>query len=277
MTLPTPLEPAPAPVPTPPRRSPGSLAVAIGTIVVGGFVIVGTLLSTGFTAARDLRSSDATAPLQQTAVDGVRDLDIEVSGGALTVVFADISEAQLDGSGIGGWTLEQDGDTLKVATPRRSFADWGNGAQATLTLPQDLERTNLDLRVEVAGGSLDLAGDYGDVDVQVAGGGATVTGSASALSISVSGGSATADVEGVDAATFEVTGGDLVADLTGAAPARTSIEVTAGSADIGLPDDTYRLTSDGPGSVDSALRTSPTATPRIDVQATLGSVTLRTS
>nr|WP_278102101.1 hypothetical protein [Microbacterium proteolyticum] len=277
MTLQTPLEPAPAPVPTPPRRSPRSLAVAIGTIVIGGFVIVGTLLSTGFTAARELRSSDATAPLQQTAVDGVRDLDIEVSGGALTVVFADVSEAQLDGSGIGGWTLEQDGDTLKVATPRRSFADWGNGAQATLTLPQDLERTNLDLRVEVAGGSLDLAGDYGDVDVQVAGGGATVTGSASALSISVSGGSATADVEGVDAATFEVTDGDLVADLTGAAPARTSIEVTAGSADIGLPDDTYRLTSDGPGSVDSALRTSPTATPRIDVQATLGSVTLRTS
>ncbi|MFF8185943.1 hypothetical protein ACF044_01625 [Microbacterium sp. NPDC016588] len=277
MTLQTPLEPAPAPVPTPPRRSPGSLAVAIGTIVIGGFVIVGTLLSTGFTAARDLRSSDATAPLQQSAVDGVRDLDIEVSGGGLTVVFADVSEAQLDGSGIGGWTLEQDGDTLKVATPRRSFADWGNGAQATLTLPQDLERTNLDLRVEVAGGSLDLAGDYGDVDVQVAGGGATVTGSASALSISVSGGSATAAVEGVDAATFEVTGGDLVADLTGAAPARTSIEVTAGSADIGLPDDTYRVSSDGPGSVDSSLKTSPTATPRIDVQATLGSVTLRTS
>ncbi|MXS73914.1 hypothetical protein CSIV_13630 [Microbacterium sp. CSI-V] len=277
MTLQTPLEPAPAPVPTPPRRSPGSLAVAIGTIVIGGFVIVGTLLSTGFTAARELRSSDATAPLQQSAVDGVRDLDIEVSGGALTVVFADVSEAQLDGSGIGGWTLEQDGDTLKVATPRRSFSDWGNGAQATLTLPQDLERTNLDLRVEVAGGSLDLAGDYGDVDVQVAGGGATVTGSASALSISVSGGSATADVEGVDAATFEVTGGDLVADLTGAAPARTSIEVTAGSADIGLPDDTYRVSSDGPGSVDSSLKTSPTATPRIDVQATLGSVTLRTT
>ena len=263
--------------PTPPRRSKSALTVAIGTIIVGGCVILGTLVSTGFSAVRDLRTSDAGAPLQQTAVDGVRDVDIEVTGGALTVEFADVTEAELEGTGIGGWTLEQRGDTLRVATPRRAFGDWGKGARATLTLPQKLERTNLDLRVEVAGGSLDLSGDYGDVDVQVTGGGATVTGSANALSVSVSGGSATADVDGVDAATFEVTGGDLTADLTGSAPARTSVDVTAGSADIGLPDDTYRLTSRGPGSVDNGLRTSPTATPRVEVNATVGSVTLRTS
>lgn len=279
MTVQTPLEPTPVPptAPAAPPRSKAALTVAIGTIIVGGCIILGTLVSTGFTAVRDLRGSEAGAPVQQSAVDGVRDLDIQVTGGALTVAFADVAEAQLDGSGIGGWTLEQRGETLKVATPRRSFADWGNGAEATLTLPKKLERSNLDLRVEVAGGSLDLGGDYGDVDVQVTGGGATVTGSASALTVSVSGGSATADVEGVDTARFEVTGGTLTADLTGSAPARTSVEVTAGSADIGLPDDTYRFTSEGPGSIDNGLRTSPAATPRVDVQATIGSVTLRTS
>jgi hypothetical protein len=273
MSVQTPIEPKPAV----PPRSKGALAVAIGTIIVGCCVILGTFVSTGFSAVRDLRAGDAGAPVQQSTVDGVRDLDIDVAGGALTVVFADVTEAELEGSGIGGWTLTRRGDTLHIATPRRSFSDWGNGAQATLTLPQKLERTNVDLRVEVAGGSLDLTGDYGDVDVQVTGGGATVTGGASALTVSVSGGSATADVEGAEAATFEVTGGDLTADLTGVAPTRTSVEVTAGSADIGLPDDTYRFTSEGPGSIDNGLRTSPTATPRVEVQATLGSVTLRTT
>lgn len=279
MSVQTPLEPTPVPptAPPSPQRSKAALTVAIGTIIVGGCIILGTLVSTGFTAVRDLRSSEAGAPVQQSAVDGVRDLDIHVTGGVLTVAFAEVTEAELEGGGIGGWTLERRGNTLKVETPRRSFADWGNGAEATLTLPRELEGSNLDLRAEVAGGSLDLGGDYGDVDVQVTGGGATVTGSAAALTLSVSGGSATADVEGVDAATFEVAGGDLTADLTGGAPARTSVEVAAGSADIGLPDATYRFTSDGPGSVDNGLRTSPTATPRVDVQATIGSVTLRTS
>lgn len=277
MTLQTPLEPAPAPAPTPPRRSKGALAVAIGTIVIGGFVIVGTLLSTGFTAVRDLSATSIGAPVQQNDVAGIRDLDVNVAGGALRIAYDDVSEAELGGGGVGAWTLERRGDTLHVSSPRRSFADWGARSQATLTLPRELERQNLDLRVEVAGGTVDLDGDYGDVNVTVTGGNATVSGAASALSFTVAGGSVTADVDGADTATFEVTGGDLTADLTGAAPARTSIEVTAGSADIGLPDDTYRVTSEGPGSVDSALRTSPTATPRVDVQATLGSVTLRTS
>jgi hypothetical protein len=273
MTVQTPTDPKPAA----PARSKGALAVAIGTIIVGGCVILGTLVSTGISAAYDLRGSEAGPPLQQSDVQGVRDLDVDLAGGALSISYDDVSDAELSGGGAGAWTLERRGNTLHVSSPRRSFADWGSGSQATLTLPQSLERADLDLRVEVAGGTLDLTGDYGNVDVQVTGGAATLSGGASALTLSVSGGSITADVDGADAATFEVTGGDLTADLTGAAPARTSVEVTAGSADIGLPDETYRLTSDGPGSVDNSLRTSPTATPRVDVQATIGSVTLRTS
>lgn len=273
MSVQTPVDPKP----TPSRRAKGALAVSIGTIVVGGCVIVGTLLSTGFTAVRDLSAMSLGAPVQQNDVAGIRDLDVDVAGGALRIVYDDVSEAELDGGGVGAWTLERRGDTLHVSSPRRSFADWGSGSQATLTLPRELGRQDLGLHVEVAGGSIDLSGDYGDVDVTVSGGSATVSGAASTLSLSVAGGSVTADVDGVDAATFEVTGGDLTADLTGGAPARTRVDVTAGSADIGLPDATYRLSSEGPGSIDSSLQTSPTATPRVEVQATLGSVTLRTT
>jgi len=223
MSVHTPVDPKP----TPSRRAKGALAVSIGTIVVGGCVIVGTLLSTGFTAVRDLSAMSLGAPVQQNDVAGIRDLDVDVAGGALRIVYDDVSEAELDGGGVGAWTLERRGDTLHVSSPRRSFADWGSGSQATLTLPRELGRQDLGLHVEVAGGSIDLSGDS--------------------------------------------------ADLTGGAPARTRVDVTAGSADIGLPDATYRLSSEGPGSIDSSLQTSPTATPRVEVQATLGSVTLRTT
>lgn len=281
MSVQTPLDPTPAPVPAPvsgpPRRPKGALAVAIGTIVVGGCVILGTLVSSGFAAVRDLSAMSMGAPLQQSDVRGISDVDVNIAGGALRIAFDDVSEAEIGGGGVGAWRLERRGDTLHVSSPRRSFADWSSRGEATLTLPRSLERQTLDLRVEVAGGSLDLTGDYGAVDVQVTGGNATVSGGASALSLTVAGGSVTADVQGAEEAAFEVAGGDLTADLTGAAPARTSVEVTAGSADIGLPNETYRLTSEGPGSVDSDLQTSPKATPRVEVQATLGSVTLRTT
>ena len=271
------VEPSTEPTPAPPRRTKGASAVAIGTIIVGACVVLGTLVSTGLTAARELSSLSMGAPVQQSDVRGVRALDVDLAGGELQIAFDDVSEAELGGGAVGAWTLERRGDTLHVASPRRSFAQWGSGSKATLVLPRSLERQDLDLRLEVAGGSADLSGDYGDVDVQVSGGSATVSGGASALSLSVSGGSITADVDVAVTATFDVTGGELTADLTGAAPSRTAIEVTAGSADIGLPDDTYRYSSEGPGSVDSSLRTSPTATPRVEVQATLGSVTLRTT
>ncbi|WP_396646117.1 hypothetical protein [Microbacterium sp.] len=273
MTVQTPPDPTTAR----PRRSGSALAVSILTIIVGGCVILGTLASSGFSAARNASAAEAGAPLQQSDTYGVRHLDVDVTGGALMIVYADVDEAELSGDGVGAWRLERRGSTLHVTTPRGSFADWGDGSEATLALPRALADRDVDVRGQLTGGTLDLDGDFGDVDVQVTGGSATLSGAVSALTLEVAGGSVSVDVDGARTAAFEVAGGELTASLTGAAPTRTSVEVTAGSADIALPDDTYRFTSEGPGSVDSSLRTSPTATPRVDVQATLGSVTLRTT
>lgn len=260
-----------------PHRSTGTFAVSIITIVVGGCIILGTLASSGLSAVRNARSADAGPPVQLTDTSGVESVDIDVTGGALTVVYDDVPQAELDGDGAGAWRLERRGDTLYVATPRRSFADWGSEKGATLTLPRALEGDAVSVDARIAGGSFDLDGDFGDVDVEVSGGSANVSGGVNALALTVAGGSVSADVDGAVEATFDVAGGELTATLTGEAPTRTSIEVTAGSADIGLPDDTYRFTSEGPGSVDSTLRTSPSATPRVEVQAVMGSVTLRAS
>lgn len=281
MTVQTPLAPTPPPAaaPTPPRRSGVALAVSIVTIVVGGCAILGAFASSGFSAAATFGRGPDGGQRQASDIEGVRDLDVDIAGGSLTIEYGEVSEAVLDGprADVAGWTFERRGSTLRVVSPDHSLVDWGSGPAATLTLPRELGRSDVDLRVDVAGGSLRVDGDFGDLTVQLTGGEATLSGRADALDLSVAGGSAVAEVSGTDSASFSVAGGDLSAVLTGATPTSTRIDVTAGSADIALPDDTYLVVSDGPGSVENTLPTSPTATARIEVQTALGSVTLRAS
>lgn len=121
-----------------------------------------------------------------------------------------------------------------------------------------------------------MTGDFGDVTVEVAGGTASVDVAARDVDLTVSGGSASARIQDAETASFEVAGGELTATLDGVTPTRTDVEVTAGSADITLPDDEYRVRiDDGLGAVDNGLRTSSSAVAEVDVQATMGSVRLR--
>lgn len=279
MTVQTPLDPTPPPAaaPTPPRRTGAALAVSIVTIVVGGCAILGAFASSGFSAAAAFSRSAGSGQTQASDIQGVRDLDVDIAGGSLTIEYGEVSEAILDDMNTPGWTIEKRGSTLRVVSPDHSLVDWGSSPAASLTLPRELGRSGIDLRVDLAGGSLDAVGDFGDLAVKVTGGQATLSGRADALDVSVAGGSASAEVSGADSAAFEVAGGELSAVLTGTTPTTTTIEVTAGSADIALPDDTYLVASEGPGSLDNSLPTSPTATARVEVQTALGSVTLRAS
>ena len=79
-----------------------------------------------------------------------------------------------------------------------------------------------------------------------------------------------------DHAAIEVAGGEVTAQLRGSTPSRTDVELTAGSIDLRLPDDDYRVSvDDGLGQVDNGLRESSTATAEVDVTATMGEVRLR--
>ncbi|WP_314454537.1 hypothetical protein [uncultured Microbacterium sp.] len=280
MTAQTPL-PAPA-APEPPRRRGAAFAVSVVTIVVGAVVAVGTLAGTGVSAVAgmadwrgDTSSYDVSSDSSALALT---DLQIDLAGGDLTVEYGDVESAQLDADSRGrqGWTFDQEGDSLRVASPSGSFVDAGRGARATLTLPWDLEGSGITADIRVTGGALELTGGFGDVTVEVAGGVATLDGAARDIGVTVTGGSATAALMDAEAAAFEVAGGELTATLSGLTPTSTDVEVTAGSADITLPDDEYDVrVDDGLGSVDNGLRTSSSASATVDVTATMGSVTLR--
>lgn len=278
MTTQIPLDaPTPAPVPPPPPRRTAALAVSIVTIVVGAVAFLGTVGGTAISAAVSLSDTGGRGDGGSLSARGLTDLDIDVAGGALTIEYGDVGDVEFASraGGPDGWTFERRGDTLRVASPDRpGLSSWGGGRSATLTLPRDLERSALDAKLQVTGGSLDLDATLGALRVDLAGGRVTLAGSAGSLELTVAGGSASAELRDVDTAAFEVAGGELSAGLSGATPSRTTVSLTAGSADIELPDDTYRVSTEGVGEVDNSLRTSSTATAVVEVEAALGSVSL---
>jgi len=280
MTTQTPLEPTPVeptPRPTSTSRRGTVLAVSIVTIVVGAIALVGTVGGTAITAAATLADTRSDIDAGSVSARGLTDLAVDVAGGSLTIEYGDVADATLDAGGArrGGWTFERTGDSLRVSSPRGAFIDWDRGPSATLTLPRSLKDTPLDARFDVTGGTLDVDADMRGLTVNLAGGAVEMAGSAETLEITVAGGAASAEIAGVDTASFEVAGGQLTAGLSGATPSRTTVSVTAGSADIRLPDDEYRVVNrEGIGSVDNSLRTSSTAKAVVDVEAALGQVSL---
>jgi len=275
MTTQTPLEPTPPPAPTSRRGT--VLAVSIVTIVVGACALIGTVGGTAITAAATLADTRSDITAGSVSARDLSDLAVDVAGGSLTIEYGDVADATLDAGGArrGGWTFERAGDTLRVSSPRGAFIDWDRSPAATLTLPRSLKDTPLDARLDVTGGTLDLDADMRGLTVNLAGGAVELSGRAETLEVTVAGGAASAEMENVDTASFEVAGGELTAGLSGRTPSRTTVTVTAGSADITLPDDEYRVVNtDGIGSVDNSLRTSSSAKAVVDVEAALGQVSL---
>lgn len=271
MTAQTPLDPNP-------RPRTAARVISIATIALGAAVIAGTLGSTAVSATAQMsRVSDN----QAVTVAGVSRLEADVAGGGLVIAFDDVARAELDVDRAGdapGWTLDQRGDTLRVSSPEGGwFRGDRGGSSATLTLPRELEDGVLDAAFDVSGGTLNLVGTYRALAIDLAGGRVTVDATAPSVELTVAGGTARADLVGVDDASFELAGGELTAALRGDAPGETDIEVTAGSADITLPDDVYRVSvDDGTGRVDNRLLTTTDAgAPSVDVTATFGAVLLR--
>jgi hypothetical protein len=273
--------PAPAsdPTPRPPRSS--ARIVAIVAIVLGAVLIAGTLV---FGVLRAVASS-ATGPAETYTADasGATGIDADLSAASFTVVFTDTDEATLEVSGGSwsntGWTLERDGDQLMVRSPHRFFGWWiGGDERAVLELPAALAGSEFAGDFSVSAGSFRAEGDFGRLALDLAAGDLTVTGSAQELRTDVSAGSAVVELEGVRGADLSVSAGDADVLLTGTAPDRIGIDVSAGSLDLTVPDAAYRVSSDvSAGDLDNRLDTASGADREVTVSVSAGDVTLRPS
>ncbi|GAA3215495.1 DUF4097 family beta strand repeat-containing protein [Microbacterium terregens] len=267
--------------PTPPqnRETRGaSRVVAILTIALGGAVVLGAIGSATFST---IAAASVHTESQSIDAAGVTDLDISVNGAALRIEFDDVVEATLEvtsGAGVGPWTLERDGDELNVESPRRFGPGWfffGEDVKATLTLPRDIEGATLDADLDLSAGDLTVDGDFGALDIEVSAGSLTVDGSAKTLLADLSAGGADIDLTDVAEAEFTVSAGTIDARLEGSPPRTVTVDVSAGSLDLRLPDGSYDVQSDvSAGEFHNELRTDAGARNVVNVTVSAGSATI---
>lgn len=296
----TPLTPPPAPgsaQPAPPTgqapaadggpaasRTAGFTAIGIVTAIAGGLALVGTGGTAAFaTAGAMFASTDGSTAVQTVDVDGLESIRVDADASSVRVEFADVDEAELKVTNPRGpaWTFERESDELVVDSANRGWGWWfgswfGEGEVAVITLPESLRDEAIDADLSLDAGSLDVVGDFGALAVDVNAGALDIEGSALTVDVDMSAGRADLLLDDVDEATLSVSAGDLAVRLTGTAPARTGIDVSAGSLDLTLPDAEYRIDqSIDAGSLDATVKQSSGSRNVIDVSLSAGSATIR--
>ncbi|MGO2931144.1 DUF4097 family beta strand repeat-containing protein [Microbacterium sp.] len=264
----------------------GFKTVAIITAVVGGIALIGSGTTAAFGAVNALGQGNGSDQSDRVDVSGVTELIADVAASDVTIRFGDVDEAELQVSGSDGrWTLERDGDELKLRSPDSWlswggdwswFGDWGREENVDLLLPQELAGIDADL--SLGAGALDVEGEFGEFEVDISAGSVHVNGSATALDAELNAGRAEFELADVDTASFGVSAGELVSTLTGSAPREVEVGVSAGSLTLALPDVPYDVTQDvSAGSVDNDLQTASNSRNSVRVDVSAGNVKLRTS
>ncbi|WP_105566282.1 DUF4097 family beta strand repeat-containing protein [Microbacterium halophytorum] len=266
----------------------GTRAVAITATAIGAVVLLFAGAGAAFGAVRDSvaaanQANGVDSGTLAHAVDGITAVDVDHGFGDMRIVFGDVDEAELEWSGTREWRLEREGATLEVRREGDGFGfgdftwfgDWDQEHRATLTLPESLEGADLD--IETGAGSVNAEGDFGDVSFDLGAGSVEIEGSATSVDGEVSAGEAIVELADVREFDAQVSAGDLMASLSGEAPSRVGIEVSAGSADITLPDVEYDVReSVSAGGIDTNnLQTSFDAPRVVEADVSAGGIDLR--
>lgn len=246
--------------------------------MLGGFILLGVIgaLLLSFFSNRGMADQYLTAP-----VSNVRELDVEVAAGEFIVQFGSVDEATLDiQQGRGSWTLEQRGDTLVVESPSLGWLNfcfgWCEQQVATLTLPNELQlREGLDADLELSAGSLTASGVFNDLDLTVSAGEMRVDATAKAFQTEVSAGELRGTIADAREGSVQVSAGSTTLTLAGDAPDRLGVKVSAGEADLVLPEAAYDVRSTvSAGELDNRLE-GGASQHIIEVEVSAGGVTLR--
>jgi len=274
----TPSPEAPASATVPPRSA-RSKAIVTWTAVFGGLALVGTA---GTAAAASVSDFSRSTSEQSLDVAGIEGIDVDASAADVTVRFGDVTDAELEVSGgRGEWTMYRDDDDLVVRGPDSAFGWWfggwfGDGQTVTLTLPQNLRAAGLDAELDLSSGALDVDADFGELDIDMSAGALSVDGSATDVTVNVSAGRADVRLDEVTEADLTVSAGDLDVELTGSAPDAVSIEVSAGTLELTLPDTEYKVIDQvSAGTLDTRIDESSDSRHTIEVTLSAGSATLR--
>lgn len=275
------------------------VAVAVG--VLGGVLLLGTV-STAAVAGVVAANYDSTEKRQRLteSAEGIARIDVEASAAKFRIdcesalALGDDSAATtgegsfaLATSGSSReWRMVRHGDTLRVEPVKRWFGEFslfGSGdnrmQEVSLSLPESAcdGSKPLDAEVDLGAGEMLVKGSYGVLDLSVGAGNARIEGTASNLELEVSAGEAVLDMSDVRAADLSVSAGKLWGTFSGTAPKQIDIEVSAGGAELRLPDEIYAVRSDvSAGDFENSLRTDQGPLKHeINVELSAGSLSLQ--
>lgn len=266
---------APSPMSPAPERAQQSWITPVFA-AVATIALVVTLGAATIAGVRLVSGGETSASVSTAGVDT---LDVRASAGSFTLVYADVDEATLRVTGSSGWRLEREGDSLVVRPPHRWFGTWfGARESAVLTLPTELREAGLDARFSLSAGELRAEGSFGILQLRVSAGDARIEGGAETADVKVSAGSAAVTLADVSTAQLDVSAGELIARFGGVAPGDITIDVSAGSADVTVPNASYAISQKiSAGSFNYAVVSDPSAPRRITVEVSAGTVDLRAS
>lgn len=209
-------------------------------------------------------------------VQGVADIHIEVAAARFRLTFGDVESATLDveGSNADDWTLLRQGETLSIRSSEHKALK-GLSAQAVLTLPESLNDGSAVLRLEIAACEFQGAGAFLAVEADVAASNFDLSSQTQQASIELAAGKARLQLRNAATVALKVAAGHLAAWLLGGAPSSLSVEVATGAADLIVPAVPYRLRSSAAlGSFSSTVSESPSSPNVIDVDVTMGKVSI---
>lgn len=269
------------------RRTLARTVTIVGCALVAAFAVGATITAVrgGGGPARSDKVADVSEISAVSVATGAADVEVSFSP---TATRAELRVESRSWTGVRDWTLKRDGDTLRVDDGGQWFSSiftgglfggslfgMNAGENAVLVLPADLEGT-LDADLDVSAGSLTFTGDVDDVKLDVSAGDLVFSGAAATLDATVSAGKA--DVQTTDTRSIrsDVSAGRLTLVASGDAPTETSIDVSAGNADVTLPDVPYSLSGgESAGDRSIEVRQDPTASHRLHVSVSAGDAKVR--
>lgn len=245
------------------KRRSNPAGIIIGILIVG-IGLIALLNAIGFVNTDQSTSSFEGVAILEFELDNA---SVTVSAGDTVVVEKDIRTGWWGGSA----TEEQNGDVLRVRLDCPNLFGFGCGGSYEITVPEDVE-----VRGDTGNGAIALTALTSDVDVRTSNGAIRLDDLVGSVSARTSNGA----IEGAGLASSSViadtSNGPIVLTFE-SSPDTVEARTSNGRVEIYLPDDGPAYAVDANtsnGTVESAIRTDPAGTARIDVNTSNGDVVI---
>lgn len=237
-------------------------AVGIVLVVLGGIALLNAL---------GLGSQEQST----TSFEGVTVLEFDLDNAAITIAAAGDSVVVEKDVRTGLWggsaTEEHNGDVLRVRLDCPNLFGFGCRGTYEITVPADVV-----VNGDTANGAIELRGLEAESDVRTSNGAIRLEDLEGPTTVRTSNG----EIDGSDLASPSITANTSNGPIRlgfRTAPDRIEARTSNGRVEIFVPDDSpaYAIDADtSNGTVESALRTDPAASARIDVSTSNGDVVI---